>query len=157
MRCLYQGRGTSDQSSTKLGHKMSLPGCGDGAMEWGLGLVQVWGQGVPNLCSTKLGQKRSLQGVYIWPEVSLLAVVPHLAKRCLYLKVCLTKGQPDLKQFQTWSLDFATGEMGVHLTKGQPAWSSSKHGHQMPLLEGMSDQRSSWPEVVPNVASRCLY
>ena len=35
-------------------------------------------------------------------------------------------------------------------------WSSSKPGHKMSLL-GTSDQRSAWPEVVSNLAMRCLY
>ena len=57
-------------------------------------------KGQPACSSTTLGQEASVLGG----------------------RVCLTKGQPDLKQFQTWSLDVTTGVGGgVHMTKGQPA------------------------------------
>ena len=41
--------------------------------------------------------------------------------------------------------------LGVHLTKGQPAQSSTTYGHEMSLMGGTSDQRSPWPTVWPYV------
>ena len=71
-------------------------------------------QDQPAKSSTKLGHK-VLMKMYNWPRVSLPAVVPHLAKRHLLgVGVCLTKGQPDLKQFQTWSLNVTTGVCGYN-------------------------------------------
>ena len=58
-------------------------------------------------------------------------VVPKLALRCLY-----------------W---------GYIWPKVSLTWSSSKLGHEISLLGGMSDQRSAWPEVVQLFATRCLY
>ena len=60
---------TSDQSSTEVGHKMSLPGMGWGGVEWGHG---GWGHGMG--AGVGMG-----------------------------MRVHLTKCQPHLKQFQTWS------------------------------------------------------
>ena len=57
--------------------------------------------------------------------------------------VYLTKGQPDPKIWQKCQPDPKSHLWGVHLTKGQPY--------------PKADQMSSWPEVVPLLATRCLY
>ena len=68
-------------------------------------------------------------------------VVPLLATRCLY-----QGGTSD--QRSAWS----QGWPNVKLT-----WCSAILGHQMPLPGGMSELRSTRPNLVPLLATRCLY
>ena len=127
--------------------------------------VYIWPKVSLTWNSSKLGQEMSLLGGTsdqrsAWPEI-----VPNLATQCLNLGVHLTVGQPDLKQFQTWSQDVAPG--GYIWPMVSLTWSSSKLGHKM-LLPGRlclaksqpdpkADQMSSWPAVVPVLATTCLY
>ena len=73
----------------------------------------------------------------VWPKVNPPKVVTHLATRCLYQGV--------------W--------VGVGGTSDQRSacQSSTKIGHEMSLPGGTSNHRSTWPEVVPNLAMRCPF
>ena len=77
-------------------------------------------------------------------------IVPLLATKCIYwgyiwpkvrLTQRLTKCQADLMQYYSWDTRYLY--QGVHLTKGQ--------------ADPKPDQMSSWPDVVPFLATRCLY
>ena len=95
-----------------------------------------------------------------WPEV-----IPLLATRCLYWGLNLTKGHPNPRpdQMSSWPevipllttrcLYQGWGVMSNQSSiwsKVRPniklTWSNTTLGHQMPLLECVSDQRSNWPK-----------
>ena len=108
-------------NSTTLGHQMSLP---FGEYIWAkvkltqrcnsvtLGhKMSLPGEGTSDQRST---QPKASSGGYTWPQVNLTEVVTHLARRC---------------------------PLGVHLTRGQPDWSSNTLGHKMSLWGYV------WPKV----------
>ena len=67
----------------------------------------------------------------------------------------ITKGQPALKsdQMSTWP---KSSSSGVHLTWGQPDWSSNTLGYKMSLPVGYVWSDVNWTEVVTHLATNCL-
>ena len=68
--------------------------------------------------------------------------IPLLATRCLYQEwgIHLSSSQLDTTLYHSWPLD---ASIGVYLTKGQP--------------DPKAEQMSSWLDIVPLLATRCLY
>ena len=73
------------------------------------------------------------------------------------LEKSLNKGLPvQMNYYCNWPHDVSTrvwGWVGIHLTKGQPALSSTKIGHKMSLPGG----GVHLTKLVPNLATRCFY
>ena len=110
--------------------------------------------------------KSEMQWKKVWLKVNLPKIVTHLATRCLYQGVYLTKGHPAQSSTTLGHEMPTTGGyiwpkvslpkvvsnlamrylfQGVHLAKGHPAWSSTKLCHEMSVLGGASAQRSFCP------------
>ena len=106
----------------------------------------AWPKGWQNVkvtwYSTALGCQMPLPGGTSELRLTGPNAVPLLATRCLYWGVCLSSGQPDANWFHSCPLEASTGE-GVHLTKDQS--------------DPKADKMSSWSDIVPLFATRCLY
>ena len=110
----------------------------------------VWAQVNWTQVSSTLGHEMPLLGGTSQLKSTGHNLVPHFTTRCLYLGVHLHSGQLDTTLYQSWPPDASTGGTSDQRSiwpKGwqnvKLTWHSTALAHQMPLLGGMSELRST--------------